>query len=128
MTLDVVRGPGFSTIATITAGVLWGIFRVWDKIGDHRREKLMKSVKLTGEKTHALSNGAMAFQKKLNIEFAERIAVQAHRLAGLTGDAGDVAAAVAAEVVVEQQREVYREHIARQKAEAEIDPVEPQKS
>lgn len=55
-----------------------------------------------GNKTHTLVNNAMAVQLKLN-------AVIARRLAGMTANAADLAAASAAEAL-------YAEHMAKQEA------------
>jgi hypothetical protein len=71
-------------------------------------------IKRTGEATHLLSNSAMGEQKKLNVDFARRYAVQAHRFADMTNLDSDIAAAVAADVVVKEQESIYNQHLVQQ--------------
>jgi hypothetical protein len=63
---------------------------------------------------HTLTNSAMGAQLKLNVEFAQQNSVLAHRLAAISNSEGDIAAAAAADVVVETQKAIYQEHILRQ--------------
>lgn len=66
------------------------------------------------DKVHTLSNSAMGAQLKLNVEFAEANAVQAHRIAEITKEDGDTAAAIAADVRVKSQQFLYQEHLTQQ--------------
>jgi hypothetical protein len=71
-------------------------------------------IKKTGEATHILSNSAMGEQKKLNVDFAKRYAVQAHRFADMTKLDSDIAAALAADIVVKEQEVIYNQHLIQQ--------------
>jgi len=71
-------------------------------------------IKKTGEATHMLSNSAMGEQKKLNVDFARRYAVQAHRIAEITNVDADKVAAEAADVVVKDQEMIYQQHLINQ--------------
>lgn len=86
---------------TTAALVAWNTWRA------SKNDRVVKDI-------HTLTNSAMGSQLKLNVEFAERISVQAHRLAIVTKEEGDVAAALAADVVVKEQQAVYQEHLVRQ--------------
>ena len=103
--ISVTAWTGPSTgevVALVTAGlVAWNTYRA------SQNDKVVKDI-------HTLTNSAMLEQLKLNVEFAERIAVQARRLAAITKEDGDIAAAAAAGVVVEEQKAVYDDHVRRQ--------------
>jgi hypothetical protein len=62
----------------------------------------------------------MGAQLKLNVDFAQQNAVLAHRLAAISKEEGDVAAANAADVTVTSQKAIYQEHLIRQ---AKVDAV-----
>lgn len=112
-------------VAGFTFAVVWGLVQVWNKIGDRRREKILKKVEKTSTATHILTNSAMAAQLKLNVEFAQQIATDKHRIAGITKEDGDDASAAAADLVVEQQKVLLQAHLVRQ---ATVDEREAQDS
>jgi hypothetical protein len=97
-------------------GLVTAVLVSWNTWRASRNEKVVRSI-------HTLTNSAMGAQLKLNVQFAEKIAVGAHRLADVTKEAGDAAAAIAAEVVVEAQKSIYQDHLLRQ---AKVDAVNPQ--
>ena len=88
-------------------GLTTAVLVAWNTWKASKNEKVVKQI-------HVLTNSAMGDQLRLNLKFAERFAVQAHRLAALSGDNGDKAAAVAADVDVESQKSIYQEHLLRQ--------------
>ena len=84
-----------------------GIFSAWSIW----RQKKTGSVV---DKIHTLSNSAMGAQLTLNVNFAKSIAVQAHRIADNSQQQGDIAAALAADVVVTSQQKLLDEHLIAQ--------------
>jgi hypothetical protein len=88
-------------------GLTTAVLVAWNTWRASKNDKVVKSI-------HTLTNSAMGAQLKLNLQFAERFAVQAHRLASITKETGDLAAAVAADVDVEAQKSVYQDHLLRQ--------------
>lgn len=61
-----------------------------------------------------LSNRAMGVQLRLSVTFVKAIAVLTRRLATQSNEEGDIAAAVAAEVAVKEQEDIYEEHLRKQ--------------
>jgi FlaG/FlaF family flagellin (archaellin) len=104
----------FSNISYFTAAVVWGLVQVWNKYTDARQMQVLREVKKTGEETKLLTNGAMLAQLKMNVEFAKERSVDKHRLAQITKEAGDIAAATASDLVVTQQVEILQEYLLRQ--------------
>ena len=102
--------PSTPEVIGLTTAVLvaWNTWR--QSLADKKAAKVEKVVNAV----HTLTNSAMGSQLKLNVEFAERISVQAHRLADLSKQDADIAAALAADVVVKEQEAVYQEHLVRQ--------------
>jgi hypothetical protein len=94
---------------------------LWNTILAGRRDKVAASTLKISKATHILSNSAMGEQKRVNVEFAEAAAVSMHRIAALTGEAGDIAAAEAADIRVRTQRIIYEQHLIRQ---AKVDAQE----
>jgi hypothetical protein len=90
------------TVAFMTAFlVAWNTWRA------SKNDKVVKDI-------HTLTNSAMGAQLKLNVTFAEQNAVKSKRIAAMTKEEGDIAAATADDVIVEQQRAIYQEHLVRQ--------------
>ena len=87
---------------------------IWQAGKEHGRDQVIKSVQKTAEATHILSNSAMGEQLKQSLQFAIANSVTAHRLAVLTKEAGDEAAALASDVVVKQQAALLQEHLISQ--------------
>jgi hypothetical protein len=94
---------------------------LWNTILSGRRDRVAKTTLRITKATHVLSNSAMGEQKRVNVEFAEAAAVSMHRIAALTGEAGDIAAAEAADIRVRTQRIIYEQHLIRQ---AKVDAQE----
>lgn len=78
------------------------------------------SVKKTGEAVHVLSNSAMGAQLKINVQYAKAAALLAHRLAAVTGEKGDEAAAAALDLAVGEQEVLLNTHVIQQ---AKVDAV-----
>ena len=75
-------------------------------------------IKKVADATHTLSNSAMGAQLKMNVQFATSDAVSKHRIATLTNEAGDIAAAQAADIVVKEQEDLLQRHVI---AQAKVD-------
>src|ERR1700691_1573682 len=115
-------GLSESTTTAINSLALLGIavLSAWTASKQAGRDKKVESIKKTGEATHTLSNSAMAAQLKMNVQFATQTAVLAHRLADVTKQEGDVAASLAADIVVKEQEAILQKHlIAQAKVDAE---------
>ena len=79
----------------------------------------LESVKKTAEATHTLSNSALGALLQGGVDDAKEKAVLCHRLAEIAkaagGDAsGDIAAAVAADLKVEQRIKLLQAHLIQQ--------------
>lgn len=94
-------------IGTAAAIAFISFMGVWNSRQNKRTGK-------TVDKIHILTNSAMGAQLKLNVEFAEANAVQAHRIAEITKSDGDIAAAEAADVKVKSQQALYQDHQVQQ--------------
>jgi hypothetical protein len=88
-------------------GLTTALLVAWNTWRASKNDKVVKSI-------HTLTNSAMGAQLKLNVDFCEKNAVLARRLASITKEDGDAAAATAAEVLVEAQKSVYQDHLLRQ--------------
>lgn len=97
----------FGSIGTAAAMVFIGFMTVWNN-------RQNKKAAVVIEKVHILANSAMSAQLKLNVEFAEANSVQAHRIAEITKEEGDMAAATASDVKVKSQQTLYQEHQMQQ--------------
>lgn len=97
----------FGSMGTAAAIAFIAFMSVWN----NRQNKKTADVV---DKVHTLSNSAMGAQLKLNVEFAEANAVQAHRISEITKEDGDAAAAAAADVRVKSQQFLYQEHLTQQ--------------
>ena len=95
-------------------GLTTAVLVAWNTWRQSKQSKTVNAI-------HTLTNSAMGAQLKLNVQFAEQNAVLAHRLAEMSKSEGDVAAATAADVVVESQKAIYQEHLVRQ---AKVDAVD----
>ena len=116
-------GLSENTTTAINSLALLGIavLSAWTASKQAGRDKKVESIKKTGEATHTLSNSAMAAQLKMNVQFATQTAVLAHRLADVTKQEGDVAASLAADIVVKEQEAILQKHlIAQAKVDAEL--------
>jgi hypothetical protein len=94
-------------------GLITALLVMWNTWRANRQTKVIKQI-------HVLTNSAMGMQLKVNVEFAERFAVQTHRIAEITQAEGDVAAAVAADRDVEIQKDIYQAYLLRL---AKADPI-----
>jgi hypothetical protein len=92
--------PGI--VALTTAALV-----AWNTWKQNRQGKQLTAV-------HILTNSAMGAQLKINVDFANQNAVLLHRLADISKEAGDLAAATAADVIVETQKALYQEHLLKQ--------------
>lgn len=99
-------------------GLVTAALVAWNTWRAGKQEKVVKSI-------HVLTNSAMGAQLKLNVEFAQQNAVLAHRLSAISKEEGDIAAATAADVVVETQKAIYQDHLLRQ---AKVDAQQGGKS
>jgi hypothetical protein len=115
---DIGLSPSLTT--TINSLALLGIAAIsaWTAAKQANRDKTVASIKKTGEATHTLSNSAMAAQLKMNVQFATQTSVLAHRLADVTKQAGDIAAAIAADIVIKEQEAILQKHLI---AQAKVD-------
>jgi hypothetical protein len=86
---------------TIAALVAWNTWRA------SKNDKVVRDI-------HTLTNSAMGAQLKLNVTFAEQNAVKSKRIAELTKSEGDIASAAADDLIVEEQKAIYQEHLVRQ--------------
>lgn len=91
-----------------------GILGAWTTYQSAKRDKEIASVKKTGEAIHTLSNSAMGAQLKKNVQFAQANATLAHRMAEITKESADIAAAIAADIVVKQEQELLQVHLIQQ--------------
>jgi hypothetical protein len=107
----IVTAFGGWSMPTLTeqgiVGLATAALVAWNTWRASKNDKVVKSI-------HVLTNSAMGAQLKLNVEFAQQNAVLAHRLSALSKEQGDIAAATAADVVVETQKAIYQEHLLRQ--------------
>lgn len=92
-------------------GLITAALVTWNTWRASKQAKVVRQI-------HTLTNSAMGMQLKLNVDFAKQNAVLAHRLADISHEEGDIAAAKAADVVVEIQTAIYQEHLIKQ---AEVD-------
>jgi hypothetical protein len=91
----------------LIVGFVTALLVAWNTWRAARSAKVVRSI-------HTLTNSAMASQLKVNVEFSQQNAVLSHRLADISKSEGDIAAAVAADVVVEAQKQIYQEHMLKQ--------------
>jgi predicted RNase H-related nuclease YkuK (DUF458 family) len=87
-------------------GLFTAILVTWNTYRERKQTKVLKQV-------HILTNSAMGAQLKLNVESAQNISVLAHRLAAMSKEEGDTASALAADVVVETQKQIYQDYLLR---------------
>jgi hypothetical protein len=119
MAVDFGLSP--STVTTINSLALLGVAVIgaWTAAKQSARDKEVASIKKTGEAVHTLTNSAMGAQLKNAVVLAKQSAAFAHRVADSTKEAGDIAAAVAADTVVEDQEAILQIHLMNQaKADA----------
>jgi hypothetical protein len=88
-------------------GITTAILVAWNAWRANKTAKVVNAV-------HTLTNSAMGAQLKINVDNAQRAAVMAHRIADITKQEGDIAAAKAADLEVIQQQAVYQDHVVRQ--------------
>jgi hypothetical protein len=94
----------------------------WNTWRNGRRDDEAKRQGKVVDAIHILTNSAMGDQLKVRVQFAEAIFVAMQRIAALShNEEGAVAAAIAAGVVVESQKALLNEHLARQ---AKVDKVD----
>jgi hypothetical protein len=99
--------PELIDLGKDAGAVLLGIFTVWSVWRQSKTGKIVQQV-------HILSNSAMGAQLEINVNFAKEIAVLKHSLADRSKADGDIAAAIAAEVVVEDQKKKLIDHQIQQ--------------
>jgi hypothetical protein len=115
---DIGLSPNLTTMINSIALLGIAAISAWTAAKQANRDKQVLSIKRTGEATHTLSNSAMAAQLKMNVQFATQTAVLAHRLAESTKQEGDIAAALAADIVVKEQEAILQKHLI---AQAKVD-------
>jgi hypothetical protein len=113
----VITVVGSWTLPAVTeqglVGLITALLVTWNTYRQSKQGKQVTAI-------HTLTNSAMGAQLKINVDFAQQNAVLAHRLAAISKDEGDVAAANAADVIVTSQKAIYQEHLIRQ---AKVDAV-----
>jgi ADP-ribosylglycohydrolase len=101
-------------VAVVVAAIPQSITGAFGIIHDRRIERKIDKVERVTEATHTLSNSAMGAQLLTKVELLQMLAVQAHRLAEVTKEAGDLTIAKAFEVQVEAAKKLYQEHVTKQ--------------
>jgi hypothetical protein len=113
--------PNVATAINSLALLGVAVISAWTAAKSAARDRKLESVKKTGEATHTLSNSAMGAQLKMNVTFARAAAVMARRLAEVTKQSGDTAAAAAADVQVIEQEAILQVHLIQQaRVDAEL--------
>lgn len=101
----------------IVLGIL-GVIGAHHSIKNNRELREVKALSAhtmeTGEAIYKLSNGRVTALLTVNMQFAKSIAVMAHRMAEVTRQAGDEAAALAADVQARQQEALLTSHLLAQ--------------
>lgn len=64
-----------------------------------KRDKALERIEVTGEKTHALSNGSLAASLARNVASSKSAAIALWAMAKVTNDESSIAAAKAADIV-----------------------------
>ena len=110
-TSPLIYFPGIiGAIASAAAVVIGAINK--RAVGEVKTE--LVSVKATGESTHTLSNSARGDLLLNKVELLQALSVQAHRLAEITKESADAAAAVACDVKVAAAKTEYQKHLTQQ--------------
>jgi hypothetical protein len=101
---------------TIQSLALLGVamMSAWTAHKASQAETKISVVNKTVDAVHVLSNSAMAAQLKMNVQLARSNAVMAHRLATITKEPGDEAAAIAVDVQVIEHERILQEHLIQQ--------------
>jgi hypothetical protein len=101
-----------STTQAISSLALLGVavIGVWTANKASKIKKVVDDTKKVAVATHVLSNSAMEAQLRMNVQSWTASSVMAHRLAEITKQDGDVAAAKAIDVVVKEQEAILQKH------------------
>jgi len=110
-----------SEIVNNIALVALSVLAAWNARQISMRGKQLATIKdttdtihNTTETIHTLSNGRLAAVLTVNLQFARSIAVLTERVASITGEDGDIAAARAANLQVAQQEALLNAHLMAQ--------------
>jgi hypothetical protein len=102
------------TTITSIASLFTALLVVWTAYKTKQLQVVADSTKKTVDAVHTLSNSAMGATLKMNVQLAASNAVMAHRLAEITGQPGDAAAAVALDLKTKEHQAIYEAHLAQQ--------------
>jgi hypothetical protein len=80
-----------------------------------KQNATLRSIKITGEKTHTLSNSNMEGVLKTVVVFARQTAIALHRVADVSKADADIVAAATADTALVEAEKVLAAHIAQQK-------------
>ena len=100
-----------SPLVHIIGFIILGIISAFNTWQSRRHGNALEQVKKTGNSILTLSNGRLAATLLTNVQFSRQNLVLQKRIAELSKDRGDEAAALAAELVVKQQEALLNAHL-----------------